>query len=426
MTDENWTAGAFAEATREFAARIFSDVRAISRSPAPLTGVTRTSYSPEEAAVLEHLAGVCRGLGLEVERDPAGNVWATLPGRDRTLPAVVSGSHVDSVPDGGNYDGLAGIAAALATARWMRIRGFTPLRDFRVVLMRGEEEGLYGSLGMRGGVTEADLGRRLRTGGPTLRELLERNGIDPQVVSGGKPVVDFSKMACFLETHIEQSARLDGSKDRRLGIVTGIRGLVRRREIRAVGETAHAGAVDFPFRRDAALACVRFSSKLYEAWMRELALGRDLVVTTGILSTPPSAAMNKIAGECSVSLDARSLSPEELDRVEEIVERLMREAAEETGTAVTADPVARVEPVVSDPELMRRLEASASALAVGCQRLPSGAGHDSMNFREAGVPFAMLFIANQNGSHNPNEGMLMGDFLEAAAVLARTVMDFDR
>ena len=188
MHDLNWAQTDFMAQSQAFAEKIFSDVRLLSQSPAPLTGVTRTSYSSEEGRVLKYLSDVCCGLGLQVETDPAGNVWATLRGSDPELPAVVSGSHCDSVPDGGNYDGLAGIAAALCTARWMQYLGFSPKRDFRVVIMRGEEEGLLGSLGMLGQLTEEDLGRRMRSGsaGPTLRELLTDIGVDPAAVSSCK------------------------------------------------------------------------------------------------------------------------------------------------------------------------------------------------------------------------------------------------
>ena len=428
MHDLNWAQTDFMEQSQAFAEKIFADVRLLSQSPAPLTGVTRTSYSPEEGRVLKYLSDVCCGLGLQVETDPAGNVWGTLRGSDPELPAVVSGSHCDSVPDGGNYDGLAGIVAALCTARWMQYLGFSPKRDFRVVIMRGEEEGLLGSLGMLGQLTEDDLSRRMRSGsaGPTLRELLTGIGVDPASVSSGKHCVDFAKIAAFIEVHIEQSARLDNAVTDRVGVVTGIRGLIRHRTIQAIGETAHAGAVDFPYRKDAALACARFSSRLYDFWQHELSLGRDLVATTGVIHTSPSASMNKIAGECIVSLDARSLSVAELNLFEKKVEAILQETAEETGVIFKTDPLMRLAPVEADEGVMKKLETSADILKIGTQRMPSGAGHDAMNFAAAGVPFAMLFVANRFGSHNPNEYMAMDDFLNAAGILARTVMDFDR
>ena len=136
--------------------------------------------------------------------------------------------------------------------------------------------------------------------------------------------------------------------------------------------------------------------------------------------------MNKIAGECIVSLDARSLSAAELNLFEKKVEAILQETAEETGVIFKTDPLMRIAPVEADEGVMKKLETSADILKIGTQRMPSGAGHDAMNFAAAGVPFAMLFVANRFGSHNPNEYMTMDDFLNAAGILARTVMDFDR
>ena len=128
MHDLNWAQTDFTEQSQAFAEKIFADVRLLSQSPAPLTGVTRTSYSSEEGRVLKYLSDVCCGLGLQVETDPAGNVWGTLRGSDPELPAVVSGSHCDSVPDGGNYDGLAGFftQAGLSRCHHARRRGRSP------------------------------------------------------------------------------------------------------------------------------------------------------------------------------------------------------------------------------------------------------------------------------------------------------------
>ena len=136
----------------DFCAAIFDHVRSMSKDH---EGVTRQGYGPLETQVLDYLEGIGRELNLEISKDAAGNVWMTLPGRDRTLPAVVSGSHADSVPQGGNYDGLAGIVAALTVARRMRREGVTPLRDYRVLMMRCEESSFFGkayvgSLGMMG------------------------------------------------------------------------------------------------------------------------------------------------------------------------------------------------------------------------------------------------------------------------------------
>ena len=141
----------------KYAKAILDTVR---RMSADTLGVTRQGYSELETDVLHYLQGLGRDLDLEIHSDDAGNVWMTLPGRDRSLPALVSGSHVDSVPQGGNYDGLAGVTAALTVAWWMRRHQFQPERDYTVLMMRCEESSFFGkayvgSLGMMGRLTTA-------------------------------------------------------------------------------------------------------------------------------------------------------------------------------------------------------------------------------------------------------------------------------
>ena len=415
----------FHEICGGFARDFFNDVRELTRSPAPREGVTRLGYSPEEDRAMERIEASGRELGLEIERDPAGNLWMTLPGRDRTLPAVVAGSHADSVLDGGNYDGLAGVAAALCTVKWLRDTGRTPLRDFRVLAIRCEEQGLVGTTAMLGKLRPEDLGRSFVKGGATLAELFAARGMDPAPFMSGRPLIDLSRIAVFLETHIEQSLKLDSSETRRVGLVTGIRGIRCHRSIRAIGETAHAGATEFPYRHDAALACALFVARIYERWQRALAMGDDLVVTTGSIRTPDTAIFNKISGECEMTLDMRSLDDAAFARFSAVIDRTLEEVADETGVRFERDPAVVIAPNHCDERLVGRLADAAGRLGIGVERMASGAGHDAANFGAAGVPFAMLFIANQNGSHNPHEAMKLEDFLAATHVMAETVAAFD-
>ena len=199
-----------------FAQKCFDDVRAMSKDT---TGVSRQGYSPVETKVLEYFKKIGVELNLEISTDKAGNVWMTVPGKNRELPALVSGSHADSVPQGGNYDGLAGIVAALTVARWMRETGYQPERDYTVLMMRMEESSWFGkcyvgSLGMTGQLTEKDLALKHRSNGKTLAETIKECGFNPEDLTTGKPVVDLAKMAAFIELHIEQGPTLDSSEDR--------------------------------------------------------------------------------------------------------------------------------------------------------------------------------------------------------------------
>ncbi|MDU6431277.1 MAG: M20/M25/M40 family metallo-hydrolase, partial [Sutterella wadsworthensis] len=184
----------------QFAKMLFDHVREMSKDVA---GVTRQGYGPLETQVLEYLKGIGGKLDLDIQTDLAGNVWMTLPGTDRTLPAFVSGSHADSVPQGGNYDGLAGIVAALCAAHWMRRHHYTPKRDFTVLMMRCEESSFFGkayvgSLGMMGKLTAADLALKHRSTGETLGECIRSCGVDPERLTTGEPVIDPKRIAAFV------------------------------------------------------------------------------------------------------------------------------------------------------------------------------------------------------------------------------------
>ena len=411
----------------EFASGIFDRVRAMS---ADAEGVTRQGYGPVETKVLEYLEGVGRELDLEVEHDAAGNVWMTLPGRDRTLPAFVAGSHADSVPQGGNFDGLAGIVAALHAARELRRAGVTPLRDYRVLMIRCEESSFFGkayvgSLGMMGRLKPSDLKLRHRTTGETLGACIASCGLDPARLTTGKPVIDPSRIAAFVELHIEQGPTLTSQSETRTGIVTGIRGNIRHKTVRIVGETAHSGAVDKQYRHDAVMAAARLIARMDELWDAHLARGDDLVFTVGVIRTAPTAAISVIPGEVSFTVDMRSLSA---DTCRAFHEELLAEAARleaERGVRFEFDAPLLTAPGHVNDALADRLEQSARRAGIPVMRLPSGAGHDSAMLGNCGIPVAMIFVANQNGSHNPHEAMRIEDFMRGAELLHRAALDFD-
>lgn len=411
----------------EFAKKIFDDIRAMS---ADVQGVTRQAFSAKETEVLDYLTKIGQSLQLEITLDRAGNVWMTLPGKDRSLPAFVAGSHVDSVPQGGNYDGLAGVTAALTVAWWMRQTGFQPVRDYTVLMMRGEESSFFGkaymgSLGMLGKLTAKDLALKIRDGSCTLAEAMQSCGIDTEAVSGGKPLVDIDRIAAFVELHIEQGPTLDAQKEARAGIVTGIRGNIRHKAVRILGEAAHSGATDKPYRHDALMAFTDWMQRVDRAWDRWLIQGEDLVFTVGVLKMAPSAAISVIPGEVTFSVDIRSLSADTVKRFHELMQKYGEEVASERGVKIEYDPALVTAPSGVDAALSDRLETSAKAEGIPCMRLASGAGHDSAVLGNNGIPVAMIFVANQLGSHNPHEAMKMEDFMQGTDILWAAVSHFD-
>ena len=410
-----------------FAQKIFDDIREMSRD---VQGVSRQAFSAKETEVLNYLTDIGRGLNLEITEDRAGNVWMTLPGQDRSLPAFVSGSHVDSVPQGGNYDGLAGVTAALTVAWWMREVGFQPKRDYTVLMMRGEESSFFGkaymgSLGMLGKLTEKDLNLKIRDGSCTLGEAMQSCGIDTAAVSGGQPLVDIGRIAAFVELHIEQGPTLDAQTQARAGIVTGIRGNIRHKAVRIIGEAAHSGATDKPYRHDALMGFTELVQRIDRAWDRWLVKGEDLVFTVGVVKLAFSAAISVIPGEVTFSVDIRSLSADTCQRFHDLMVRYAEEICQERGLKIEFDPALLTAPSGVDAALSDTLQKSAEAEGIPCMRLASGAGHDSAVLGNNGVPVAMIFVANQLGSHNPHEAMKIEDFMQGTDILWAAVSHYD-
>ncbi len=411
----------------KYAKAILDTVR---RMSADTLGVTRQGYSELETDVLHYLQGLGRDLDLEIHCDDAGNVWMTLPGRDRSLPALVSGSHVDSVPQGGNYDGLAGVTAALTVAWWMRRHQFQPERDYTVLMMRCEESSFFGkayvgSLGMMGRLTPADLLLRHRTQDITLGQSISSCGLDANALTTGKPVIDLEKFGSFIELHIEQGPTLTSNEDVRVGVVTGIRGNVRHKNVVCHGETAHSGAVNKEFRHDAVMATATLIHRLENAWQAWLDKGEDLVVTVGVIRTSATAAISVIPGEVSFTIDMRSLSADTCERFHALMLQEAEKIEKERGVRFVFDKELYTAPGEVDQALSDRLYAAAEANQIPCMRLPSGAGHDAAVIGAAGIPVAMIFVANQNGSHNPHEEMQMKDFMTGVDLLWQTVRTFD-
>lgn len=411
----------------KYAKAILDTVR---RMSADTLGVTRQGYSELETDVLHYLQGLGRDWDLEIHSDDAGNVWMTLPGRDRSLPALVSGSHVDSVPQGGNYDGLAGVTAALTVAWWMRRHQFQPERDYTVLMMRCEESSFFGkayvgSLGMMGRLTTADLLLRHRTQDITLGQSISSCGLDANALTTGKPVIDLEKFGSFIELHIEQGPTLTSNEKVRVGVVTGIRGNVRHKNVVCHGETAHSGAVNKEFRHDAVMATAALIHRLENAWQEWLDKGEDLVFTVGVIRTGATAAISVIPGEVSFTVDMRSLSADTCERFHTLMLEEAAKIEKERGVRFDFDKALYTAPGAVDQALSDRLYAAAEANHIPCMRLPSGAGHDAAVIGAAGVPVAMIFVANQNGSHNPHEEMQMKDFMTGVDLLWQTVRTFD-
>jgi N-carbamoyl-L-amino-acid hydrolase len=413
----------FDAADREYAAQLFESVRRISAARA---GVTRPSYGEAETAALQTIARAAEAEGLKARYDAAANLVIEMPGAPVDQPAYWMGSHLDSVPEGGNYDGLAGVVAGLmCLAKAKRLAA--PLRrPLAVVGLRGEESAWFGkpylgSYALFGKLSARDLERRHRDTGRPLGEYMEKAGADVRRIAAGEPLVDPQAIGGWLELHIEQGPIMV-AREAPVGVVTGIRGNLRHLAARCIGAAGHSGAVPRWLRKDAVFALAELLMRLDENWQALNSRGVDLVVTSGIVATDPRAhSISRIPGEVQFSLEIRSQSLETLEAFYQLV--LVESAGIERSRGVKFDFGERVlsEPGLIDREWAQRLRRACAALGYPYIDIPSGAGHDAANFANAGVPAGMIFIRNYHGSHNPDEKMDLGDFLMGAEVLYQAV-----
>lgn len=371
-------------------------------------GVSRFAWTPELALANSWLMQQLADLGLDVDLDPAGNVigrWEAGEGE-----AVVVGSHLDTVPCGGRYDGALGVLAALDVVRRLKAEGVEPCRPLWVVSFNDEEGGRFqtGMLGSRAFCGDCDL------------EDWERRGVAEAMAEAG---FDFTRLAeasrvgevgAYLELHIEQGPVLE-RRGIDLGVVTAITGMLGFRA-RFLGEANHAGTTPMELRRDALTGAARVVLAL-----RDEARGRDdMTANVGVISAEPGG-FNVIPGAAELTIDVRSPTQGGFARLEPFVQEALRRIAAEEELGLELDETHRKEPVALDARLQDVLEAAAQEEEATTLRMPSGAGHDAMVLAHY-VPAAMLFVPSRGGlSHTPGEFTEPGQCELGARVLGRAV-----
>lgn len=389
-------------------------------------GISRDSYGPRETIGLDIIDSKARQLGLQTERDAGANLVVTLPGREPDLPFIACGSHLDSVPQGGNFDGAAGVVAGLAVLARLKRDNFAPRQSLKLFGLRGEESARFGkaymgSSALFGRLKAEDLANKDPLTGRTLAECMADVGVDVARISKGEALLDPKTVAAWIELHIEQGPVLIARK-LPVGIVTGIRGNVRHRAVTCVGEAGHSGAVPRWLRHDAVFAAADLITHIDRHWRTLLERGRDVVVTTGIFGTDPGEhAITRIPGSVQFSIDIRSQSKETLEAFYDLFLSECAMIGEERGVKFEFDRRIDSAPATMDAEWIGRLNRAAQRLEIPAEEMPSGAGHDAAVFANAGIPSAMIFVRNENGSHNPKEAMTIEDFLSGISVMRTAI-----
>jgi len=413
-------------ADRALAERLFDEIAALSTTDAP--GVSRPAYSQIETQALACLERIATGEGLVARRDRAGNLCLALPQQADAPRHTVIGSHIDTVPQGGNFDGLAGIVAGVVLLARAHREGRLPPQPLQVLAMRGEESAWFGpcyigSKLLTGTLGTGELAMPHRGDGRPLSAHLADLGLPMDEIAAGTPLTDLSRMQAYFELHIEQGPLLI-DEGRAAAVVSGIRGNIRYGRMRCLGEAGHSGAVPRHLRHDPLLAVAELMIAV-DAEVRSFeSCGIDVVATTGILHTETEAnAVSRIPGEIRFSLDMRSDDQTVLERFEKAVLSEMARIGEERGVRFDPGPRSSVAPAQCAPDLVDRLtRAMRRAVPAGAKLMPSGGGHDAATFANAGVPTAMLFVRNRNGSHNPDEAMEIADLLAGVDVLDQALL----
>ncbi len=386
----------------------------IGRTPG---GINRVAYSAADLQGRAFTLDLFRQAGLTPMLDAAGNIFGRVEGTQPGLKPILIGSHVDSVTDGGNFDGPLGSFSAIEVARTVRERQLRLRHPLEVVVWQNEEGGTIGSKLVIGALTDADLDKVARSG-KTIREGTGLIGGDvSRLASAVKKAGD---IACYIELHIEQGGLLEKA-GKQVGIVQGIVGL-RWFEITITGFANHAGATPMDQRQDAVLAAAKFTVAVNDAVRGEP--GRQVATVGRVIVTPNTT--NVVAAQVVLTVDLRDLDQAKIEHFTQEFERLGRDIGAATGTTFQFKRLVDSEPALADSRVMDWVEASAAALGLSHQRMPSGAGHDAQEIARI-APMGMIFVPSVGGiSHSPREFTRPEDCAHGADVLLNTVLAADK
>jgi len=377
----------------------------------PGGGVSRVAFSAADMEGRVWVDGQMRALGMRVARDAAGNSIGVYDGTAAGGPPIALGSHTDTVPEGGRYDGALGVLGALACVRALRDAGRRLRHAIEVINFTAEEAtmagGTLGSRAMAGLLDAAALGAPAWDGRPVAAHL-EAAGLDPAAMPRAARAA--GSVAAFLELHVEQGGTLEAA-GLPIGAVEGIVG-IRRYAVTFCGRANHAGTTPMALREDALVAAAPFVLAV-----RDLAAARGIVGTIGNLRVHPGAP-NVIPGRVDVDLEIRALEEALLDAAE-------RDITAAAGARATVRRVSGKAPVKLDAGLVRTLEQACHDLDLRCRRMSSGAGHDTMCIASI-APAAMVFVPSRGGiSHSPAEFTDPESCIAGADVLLTALLKVD-
>ncbi|AUS88734.1 MULTISPECIES: Zn-dependent hydrolase [Lysinibacillus] len=376
-------------------------------------GINRFSFTPEEKQAIELVTTYMEQAGMNVTIDAVGNLIGTYGEGNET---IMLGSHIDTVPEGGKYDGALGVLAAIEVVHTMHEQQLIPSKKIQVVAFKDEEGtrfgfGLLGSSAMAGLLTEEQL-QHTDEAGISIEEAMKDFHLSPYPLTQ----VHRNDIKAYLEMHIEQGKVLE-NEDLPVGVVTGIAAPLWL-EVTVTGVSEHAGATPMPIRQDALTA----ASEMILAIEQLLTNTTDSVATVGKLTVSPNGT-NVIPGKVTFSIDLRDIDENKVSALEQEIMQQLQQIAERRHVSLASKVLQRIKPAKTDALLQQQLTTSIEKQGIRPYSLISGAGHDAMNIAEI-APIGMLFVRSKDGiSHNPLEYSSDEDIIVATNIFYDTVVE---
>jgi N-carbamoyl-L-amino-acid hydrolase len=378
----------------------------------------RIAYSKGDVNGRTWFMDLMKKAGLAPRIDIAGNIIGKRKGKNPDLKPIAFGSHIDMVPDGGNYDGTLGSLSALEVIEILNEDQYITEHPLEVIIFANEEGGTIGSMAMVGHLTPAGLQQKSQMG-LSHSEGIKLIGGNPDAISSS--IRKKGDLKAFLELHIEQGGILE-QENIEIGIVEGIVGIVHW-EVRVEGFANHAGTTPMKLRKDALLAASKFISEVNAIALK---IEGKHVATVGKIDAMPGA-YNVIPGKVVLGLEIRDLSVEKIEMLFAEMEKQAVNIANETKTTISFERQANEsKPALTDKVLQQTIEKSAKAMGLNTKYMQSGAGHDSQEIALI-APMAMIFVPSVGGiSHSPKEFTKSIDMANGANVLLQTILQLDK
>ena len=398
--------------------RLAKDFESMSHFTASGEGINRLAFTDADWEGRQYIIDRMADAGLDVEIDGFGNVIGYKVGTNPDLPIIMVGSHTDSVPNGGNYDGVAGVLSAIEVVRSIIDDDFEHEHTIAVVDFMCEESSRFGaatlgSKAMRGKLTLNDLHRLVDKQGVSLYDALKNRKLHPNAIEN---MAYNLPVKAFIEMHIEQGKVLE-HEQKQIGIVSGI-AAPERFYVTIRGNADHSGATPMNLRHDALCGASKIILGIEE--VTSMQEEPPVVGTVGIAEVVPGA-MNVIPGSVKLGVDIRSISKVARDSVVFLIKELIDVIAEKRGLSYTIEPISKENPVSMHPCMVKEFERAVTSLQLEYMIMPSGAGHDAMHWTEV-APTGMIFIPCRDGiSHNPAEFAAMDDIVAGAEVLENVI-----